>query len=101
MTINIYLNTVPDDAGGATRFLKEEGGEWEVISATQPVLGTGVIFRDDVWHDGAPVLSGEKFLLRTDIMYERVKGLDVEELGLSGRLFSYSVPFPFQKCYLS
>jgi hypothetical protein len=94
MSLNIYLNTVPEDAGGATRFLKEEGDEWEVISATQPVLGTGVIFRDDVWHDGAPVFSGEKFLLRTDIMYGRVKGLDFEGVGLSGRLFP--VPFLFR-----
>lgn len=90
LTINIYLNTVAEENGGATRFLfppragKRGPDEIDilnpvVVEKARPVLGTAVLFRDDVWHDGEELTcsrggDGEevvKWLLRTDVMFRR------------------------------
>ena len=77
MTINLYLNSIPSSAAGATRFLSPKN---EVLVAVQPVLGQALLFRDDVWHDGEEVKAGVKYLLRTDIMYWRDQEFDFDKL---------------------
>ncbi|KAL2068485.1 hypothetical protein VTL71DRAFT_16583 [Oculimacula yallundae] len=77
MTVNIYLNTVPASLGGATRALCEPPAgnilseEIKVLGKVQPEIGMGAVFRDCLWHDGEALREGIKYLLRTDIMYER------------------------------
>jgi hypothetical protein len=77
MTINVYLKTVPESNGGATRFLSPTQ---EVINKVQPLLGQAALFRDDVWHDGEELREGVKYLVRTDVMYVRDKDFDFETL---------------------
>jgi len=93
-SVNVYLNDVPEQHGGATRILEhtEEympGGDFElkVLGKVQPVQGTCSIFRETVWHDGELLSAGEKYLLRTDLMFEREGEFDFVEScrGLSGR----------------
>jgi hypothetical protein len=90
MPINIYLNSVPKEHCGATRFLsleKQSTGDEKVceIGHVQPVQGLGVIFPHDLLHDGETLLGGEKYLLRTDLMFTRDVPfeMDVAFLGLS------------------
>lgn len=85
MTLNIYLTTVPETAAGATRFFHSSPYTTpSVLSETsfksQPVLGTAAMFRDYVWHDGEEVKEGRKYLLRTDVMFERVEAFDEERV---------------------
>lgn len=62
LTLMIYLNS--DCEGGVTEFdgLDEEG-------KIKPVAGRMLIFTHHMLHQGAPLVSGRKYVLRTDVMY--------------------------------
>ena len=65
-TLNIYLNTVPREAEGATVLLGEE----EV--AVQPEQGAALLFyQPNLLHEGRALRRGEKWLLRSDVMFRR------------------------------
>ncbi|WP_299606887.1 2OG-Fe(II) oxygenase [uncultured Aquimarina sp.] len=56
----IYLNQ--DFEGGETHF---ENG-----ITIHPEIGDALLFHHPLRHEGKPILSGEKYVLRTDIMYK-------------------------------
>ncbi|PRP75531.1 hypothetical protein PROFUN_09017 [Planoprotostelium fungivorum] len=68
ITVNIYLNDVPESSGGSTRVLSDDN---DVLYRVQPKRGMASLFRDTLFHDGEELRAGEKFLLRTDIMFLR------------------------------
>lgn len=61
LTFIIYLNH--DFEGGATEF------RTEII---EPREGMALVFPHKLVHQGAPVISGSKYVLRTDVMYRRM-----------------------------
>jgi hypothetical protein len=67
VTFMIYLND--DFAGGETNFyfLSEEP-----YLSVRPVRGSALVFVHWKLHEGAPLLEGRKYVLRTDVMYRRV-----------------------------
>jgi hypothetical protein len=71
MTLVIYLNDGFE--GGKTVFSPKP----EVAEAVTPVKGAGVCFPHDVRHEGEPVIAGRKWVLRTDIMFQRIEELSV------------------------
>jgi hypothetical protein len=92
-SVNIYLNNVPEGHGAATRILQHNldytlGGKiaLDVLGKVQLVQGTASIFRETVWHDGELLKAGEKYLLRTDLMFKREGEFDFVKSceGLSG-----------------
>lgn len=60
LTFMMYLNA--NFEGGSTQF------GWEQIV---PATGTALIFPHRLRHQGAPVVSGTKYVLRTDVFYEQ------------------------------
>jgi len=66
----IYLNG--DFKGGATTF-RDYAGEGEDRRKTEhvviPVTGSALLFRHERWHEGSPLISGRKYVLRSDIFY--------------------------------
>ena len=84
--------------GGTTKFYgsKEKNKVFLDASKTEntmitheirPSKGTAVIFNHDVWHEGCKVISGTKYILRTDIMFRRVEhGIESENV-LTNPLF--------------
>lgn len=93
MSVNIYLNNVTEKNQGVTRTLQHRtnnrSGDTSALNAlgrVQPVQGTTSVFRETVWHDGQEFSHGVKYLLNTDLMFERMEELDFDNicLGLSG-----------------
>jgi predicted 2-oxoglutarate/Fe(II)-dependent dioxygenase YbiX len=64
LTLMIYLND--DFAGGETKFYQRTG---ELRVSVTPVKGTALVFVHRKLHEGAIVLRGKKYVLRTDVMY--------------------------------
>jgi hypothetical protein len=62
LTLVFYLND--DFTGGETDFL-------ELGQAVRPRRGMALLFQHRVLHSANPVHSGEKFVLRTDVLYRQ------------------------------
>jgi prolyl 4-hydroxylase len=58
-TAMVYLND--DFEGGSTDF-------WDSVSIV-PQRGMALLFEHSLTHQGAPVISGQKYVLRSDVMY--------------------------------
>jgi prolyl 4-hydroxylase len=65
-TVMVYLNEPTE--GGETRFEN---------ATVVPVVGLALIFDHYLLHEGAPVLKGKKYVLRTDAMYGPVAAASV------------------------
>jgi hypothetical protein len=66
LTFLVYLNDGFE--GGATEFEPDDGGR---PFAVTPRKGMALLFPHRLMHQGAPVRSGTKYVLRSDIMYSR------------------------------
>ncbi|KIO31411.1 hypothetical protein M407DRAFT_67922 [Tulasnella calospora MUT 4182] len=72
LTLQLYLNGSKDDLeGGATQFLSYRMADTFVDVDPRP--GRALIFEQgNLLHCGAKVLKGEKYTIRTDLMYKKV-----------------------------
>ena len=64
LTFMVYLNA--DFTGGETKFYNDDR---QLRFAVRPERGMALIFVHLQLHEGAPVTSGRKYVLRTDVMY--------------------------------
>ncbi|KAL6044459.1 Fe2OG dioxygenase domain-containing protein [Balamuthia mandrillaris] len=89
LTIMVYLNDcfsgeegretnealLPCFEGGHTNFF-EPGSETKVREAVAPQAGMAIVFyqgdEHDLYHEGAVLTNGCKYMLRTNILYQRV-----------------------------
>lgn len=62
-----YLNDGYD--GGETKFYGPDRGQPRFVIT--PREGMALVFAHQQLHEGAPVLKGRKYVLRTDVMYSR------------------------------
>lgn len=65
LTLMVYLND--GYAGGGTRFGRNTPEDLRV----EPRRGSALLFRHELMHEGEEVVSGVKYVLRTDVMYRR------------------------------
>lgn len=83
-TMLIYLNEEfeggktgywPDHAGIHCRFLRKEEQQHDSVKAHQvsvtPTTGLDVLQDQNILHEGLPVKQGTKYILRTDVIFER------------------------------
>ena len=74
ITFMVYLNDGFE--GGETNFYSETrvNGLRELVASVKPAAGMGLFFAHEWWHEGARVVSGRKYVLRTDVMYRATNG---------------------------
>lgn len=71
VTLLIYLNE--DFTGGATTLISTSPeGEYEG-EEIKPKTGKLFLFEHKYMHSGSPVLTGTKYVLRTDVMYKKTE----------------------------
>jgi hypothetical protein len=71
LTFMIYLNGGNKEfEGGRTLFFPSKEDD-EVIGYYEPSKGDLIIFDHNLWHSGEEVIGGEKYILRSDILYEK------------------------------
>ena len=66
MTFMVYLND--DFTGGETKFYLDTGAP---RLSVRPERGAALVFVHRQLHEGAPVVEGRKYVLRTDVMYSQ------------------------------
>jgi prolyl 4-hydroxylase len=64
LTFMVYLND--DFSGGTTEFYEDDERPRATV---RPKRGTALVFVHQQLHEGAPVIQGRKYVLRTDVMY--------------------------------
>lgn len=64
LTFMVYLND--EFSGGETRFYSYESN---LRASVRPKRGMALVFIHNQLHEGAPVVTGRKYVLRTDVMY--------------------------------
>ena len=64
LTFMVYLND--NYTGGDTKFYSELGASRVSV---RPERGAALVFAHRQLHEGAPVVQGRKYVLRTDVMY--------------------------------
>lgn len=69
LTLQFYLDDDPARVGGQTRFYAARHGGLQ--GGVLPQQGRAIVFDHRLWHDGEPVSTGEKHVVRTDVMYQR------------------------------
>ena len=72
LTLLIYLNDQSTFRGGATRFFSNNNDANEPTLMVEPKAGMALLFDHSLWHDGAQILEGTKYVLRSDLIYRRV-----------------------------
>jgi len=70
LTFMIYLNSATEFTGGRTLFFKTKETS-DIWASYIPKQGDLIVFDHNVWHEGEVLLQGEKFVLRSDILYAR------------------------------
>lgn len=70
ITFMIYLND--GMTGGETRFFADmdQAFRRRPYLSVKPKEGMALVFVHQIWHEGAVVHSGQKYVLRTDVMYK-------------------------------
>ncbi len=84
LTFMIYLNSATEFEGGRTLFFKTKEAE-EIWASYTPQQGDLIVFDHNVWHEGEILTQGEKFVLRSDILYCK-KETEKSEVPFSGHL---------------
>lgn len=70
LTFLVYLSDGASCEGGDTRFYDAgHAGDGEPIATVTPQAGSLIVFDHRLWHAGARVTSGTKYILRSDVIY--------------------------------
>jgi Rps23 Pro-64 3,4-dihydroxylase Tpa1-like proline 4-hydroxylase len=69
ITVQIYLNDLHKEDGGATTFIKDANNRIYQDYSVIPKVGRVLLFEHDIEHEGSILNHGVKYCIRTDVMY--------------------------------
>jgi len=101
-TFMVYLNDNFD--GGPTNFYDESQPHYakvdpeKVILSYQPECGSCLVFNHEITHDGGELRIGQKYILRTEVLYEH-SHLDDFDAVASNFMQRVSSPESLPYCY--
>lgn len=81
LTFMLYLNGEDEFTGGRTLFYKTKASAL-VWAEYLPHQGDLIVFDHNIWHEGERLFSGQKFVLRSDILYQAVAKEDLIQQSL-------------------
>ena len=90
LTLLVYLNDQSAFKGGATRFFSSHDDASEPILMVAPESGMALLFNHSLWHDGAEIFEGTKYVLRSDLIYSRVEEIHKDPFRISGAVQPHS-----------
>jgi len=73
ITLQIYLNDVKEEDGGATTFIQDTYSKIYQDYSVIPKVGRVLLFEHDIEHEGSILKNGVKYCIRTDVMYSLTK----------------------------
>jgi len=73
ITVQIYLNDVKEEYGGATAFIKDTYNRIYQDYSVIPKVGRVLLFEHNIEHEGSILKNGLKYCIRTDVMYSITK----------------------------
>ena len=65
----IYLNNCDGGETIFTDYVETDGNREKIELRIAPEPGLALLFRHERWHEGSPVVTGEKYVLRSDVFY--------------------------------
>ncbi len=75
LTFMIYLNDGSEFSGGDTLFYangpRSAPDANPVVARVRPKLGSLILFDHGIWHAGETVISGTKYIMRSDVLFRR------------------------------
>ena len=95
LTFMIYLTDGEGFCGGDTEFFADGPRatpvgfhQPEVVARVRPKIGTLILFDHRIWHAGAEVTSGTKYILRSDVLYRKVDACSSERTKHRGYIWT-------------
>jgi len=73
ITVQIYLNDLKEEDGGATTFIKDTYNRIYQDYSVIPKVGRVLLFEHNIEHEGSILNNGLKYCIRTDVMYSITK----------------------------
>jgi Rps23 Pro-64 3,4-dihydroxylase Tpa1-like proline 4-hydroxylase len=70
ITVQIYLNDLKEEDGGATTFIKNTYNKIYQDYSVIPKVGRVLLFEHEIEHEGSLLNNGLKYCIRTDVMYK-------------------------------
>jgi hypothetical protein len=71
ITVQIYLNDLNEEDGGATTFIEDKYNRIYQNYNVIPKVGRVLLFEHDIQHEGSILKNGLKYCIRTDVMYNK------------------------------
>lgn len=69
ITVQIYLNDLNEDDGGATTIFKDPSNGIHQEYVITPKVGRVLLFEHKIEHEGSTLKNNVKYCIRTDVMY--------------------------------